>query len=287
MSKGSEMEAHDVVETPDEKLTVATPSLDTFSSSEDVTIVASETSVWKEICKISKHLRDLIHVTNKQAEYVEQIPEVKHDVKESKKLSRQALQAVEVIRIRFETRLSDMNRRVEKVESEKYECSQGDVIKELKNFEVATRVKVDENVQDTIRVSEKLDGIVMNMRSYISARRNFLLGLIGVFVFVATSLGSLIWFLSSLSTEVELERKEWVNSHKRLEKQMGVVSKGVDTTSVERELRILADVVRSSEESEESVDIEVFCDSLSDSTVRRMQRMVPRDEWPECSRFVP
>lgn len=262
---------------------------DTFTEQEGTPVVNREELAWAEIGKISKNLRGLVRATNNQAEYVKQIPEIKQDVKEAKEASRQALQKVEVVHTKLGTQMDNMDRRVGKVEDRGHDCAQVAIITELRESSLETRRKVETDIHEGIKTRERLDStrndlesVDREIKSFSTARRNFVLSLIGVGVFLVSTVGSLIWFLSALDTQVENEQQERQESYQRLEEQLTKMGKVADTQPVQEKLTNLAKAVRESNGHETIVQ---YCAALSDRAVDRMKRTLPRSEWPRCRRF--
>ena len=265
------------------------PDSDTFIEQEGTPVVNKEELAWNEIGQMSKHLRGLVRATNNQAQYVRQIPEIKKDVKAAKEASRKALQKVEVVHTKLGTQMDNMDRRVGKVEDKSHDCAQVAIITELRESSLETRRKVETDVHEGIKTRERLDNtrndldtVDKEVKSFSTARRNFVLSLIGVFLFIAANVGGLIWFLSALDTKVEDEQRDRREEQRRLENQLEKMSKTANTAPVTKEMQNLTKAVKASNGHE---TIEQYCAALSDRTVDRMKRSLPRGEWPRCRRF--
>jgi len=272
------------------------PDADTFTEQEGTPVVNKQELAWDEIGKISKHLRGLVRATNNQAEYVRQIPDIKRDARAAKDSARaakdsaqKALQKVEVVETKLGTEFKALDRRVVKVEDKGHDCAQVAVIASLQEGALETRRKVEKDVEEGVKTRERLDhtrndldAVDDKVEKFSTARRNFVLSLIGVFVFIAANVGGLIWFLSALDTKVEAEQRERRTGEKRLETQMEKLGKAANTAPVQREIKTLTKAVKASNGHETT---EQYCSGLSDAAVARMKRVLPRSEWPRCRRF--
>jgi hypothetical protein len=265
------------------------PDSDSFIKQEGTPVVDKQEIAWGEIGKMSKHLRGLVRATNNQAEYVRQIPEIKADVKAAKVASREALQKVEIVHTKLGTQMDNMDRRVGKVEDRSHDCAQVAVIADLREATLETRRKVETDIAEGVKTRERLDNtrndvetVDTEVKKFSTARRNFFMGLIGVFVFIAANVGGLIWFLSALDQKVESEQREREDVQRRLENQMEKLGKVANTAPVQREMENLTKAVKASNGHE---TIEQYCAALSDGAVRRMKRTLSQEEWPRCRRF--
>lgn len=270
------------------------PDADTFTEQEGTPVVNKQELAWDEIGKMSKHLRGLVRATNNQAEYVRQIPDIKRDARAAKDSSRaanesaqKALQKVEVVETKLGTEFKGLDRRVEKVEDRGHDCAQVAVIASLQQESLETRQKVDTDVREGVKTRERLDNtrndldtVDGKVADFSNARRNFVLSLIGVFLFILTNVGGLVWFLSALDQKVEAEQRERRSGEKRLEAQVKAIGK--NTAPVQSEIKTLTKAVKAANGHETT---EQYCSGLSDATVRRMKRALPREEWPRCRRF--
>lgn len=274
------------------RLTVTPPPKDLLADdeSDDKTpMVTGEEVAWREIGHISKSLRGLVRATNNQAEYVKQIPEIKADVKAAKEASREALQKVEVVHTKLGTQMDNMDRRVGKVEDRGHDCAQVAVIASLQETSLETRQKVEKDITEGVKTRERLDNtrtdleqVDREVKSFSNTRRNFWLSLIGVGVFVLSTVGSLIWFLSALNTSVETEQEQRQESYERLEKQVESISRTANVAPVQQEIKTLTKAVKASNGHETT---EEYCSGLSDRAVKVIKRTVPEAEWPRCRRF--
>jgi hypothetical protein len=274
------------------QLTVTPPPKDLLevNDSDDKTpIVTREEVAWKEIGHISKSVRGLVRATNNQAEYVRQIPEIKKEVREAKEVSTKALQKVEVVHTKLGTQMDNMDWRVSKVEGRGHDCAQVGVIAALQETSLETRQKVEKDITEGVRTRERLDNtrndlsqVDSEVKKFSNTRRNLFLSLIGVGVFVVSTVGSLIWFLSALNTSVEAEQNQRQESYKRLEKQVESISKAANVEPVQQEIKTLTKAVKASNGHE---TIEEYCSSLTDRAVKVIKRTVPEGEWPRCRRF--
>lgn len=272
------------------------PDSDTFTEQEGTPIVNKEELAWREIGQMSKHLRGLVRATNNQAEYVKQIPEIKSDVKavrfaakEAKEAAAKANQTIEVVHTKLGTQMDNIDRRVGKVEDRGHDCAQVAIITELRESSLETRRKVETDIQEGVKTRERLDNtrndleaVDKEVKSFSTARRNFFLSLIGVGVFLISTVGSLIWFLSSLDAQVGHEQRERQESYNRLEQQLTKMGKVADTQPVQEKLSNLTKAVRASNGHETT---EAYCAGLSDRAVNTIKRSLPRNEWPRCRRF--
>lgn len=265
------------------------PDSDMFSEGEGTPVVNREEIAWREIGHISKAVRGIVRATNNQAEYVKQIPEIKADVKAAKEASREALQKVEIVHTKLGTQMDNMDRRVGKVEDRGHDCAQVAVIASLQETSLETRQKVEKDVQEGIKTRERLDNTKTDLEAvdgkiekFSTARRNFVLSLIGVVIFVLSTVGSLIWFLSALNTSVKNEQEQREESYKRLEEQVERVSKVADVAPVRQDVKRLTNAVKASNGHETT---ETYCSGLSDRAVRTIKRTIAQEEWPRCRRF--
>ena len=265
------------------------PDSDTFSDEEGTPVVDKQEVAWEEIGRMSKNIRGLITATNNQAEHVKHIPEMQRDVKAAKRSADKALQRVELVDTKLGTDLKHLDRRVDKVEDRGHDCAQVAIIASLQEGGLETRRKVERDVEEGVKTRERLDNTRSDLetvdkavKSFSTARRNFFMGLIGVAVFVAGTVGSLIWFLSSLETKFEAEQRERRASDSRIETQVKAAGKAADTAPVERQIKTLAKAVKAANGHETT---DQFCSGLSDQAVRAMKRSVPRRDWPRCRRF--
>lgn len=262
---------------------------DEFSDQEGTPVVDKEEIAWREIGRMSKHLRGLVLATNNQAEYVRQIPEIKRDVKAAEVASRKALQKVEVVHTKLGTQMDNLDRRVGKVEDRGHDCAQVAAIAGLQETSLETRQKVEKDVQEGVKTRERLEHtrtdvevVDKKIESFSTAKRNFVLSLIGVVIFGLSTVGSLVWFLSSLNTEFRTEQRERREGQKRLEEQVKSVGKVANVAPVKSEIETLTKAVKASNGHE---TVERYCAGLSDRAVRMMKRTMPRAEWPKCRRF--
>lgn len=274
--------------TRNRRLTITTPP-PAPSDSSIPEVVSEEQMAWREISQIAANLRGLVKVTNNQAEFVKQIPEIKSDVKDAKQSARQALQKVEVVDTKLGTQLQAIDRRVGRVEDKGHLCKQEAVINGLHEVGLETRKKLERDIQEGVKTRERLDNtrsdldiVDKEVKSFSTARRNFFMGILGVVVFGLSSVGSLIWFLSELNVEVENEQRERREGYKRLEFQLQKVGKTADTAPVQEKLTTLTQAVKAVNDQD---TVEIYCSGLSDRAVRSMKRTVPQDEWPRCRRF--
>ena len=258
-------------------------------SDEKTPVVDKEELAWREIGNISKSVRGLVRATNNQAEYVRQIPEIKADVKAAKVASREALQKVEIVHTKLGTQMDNMDRRVGKVEDRSHDCAQVAVITDLREAALETRRKVETDITEGVKTRERLDNtrndlemVGTEVKKFSTARRNFFMGLIGVFVFIAANVGGLIWFLSALDQKVESEQREREDGQRRMENQMEKLGKVANTAPVQREMENLTRAVKAANGHETT---EAYCSGLSDHTVRMIKRAIAPTEWPKCRRF--
>lgn len=278
---------------PRRKLTVTTPPPSRVEDSlfkEEVTPVVTKQEVaWNEIAQMSKNVRNLVKASNNQAEYVKQIPEIKRDVKDAKRSANAALQKVDVVNTRLSTEFKSLDRRVEKVEDRGHDCAQIAVIATLQEDSLEARRKFEKGVKEDVKTGERLDStrkdlavVDKKVESMTNVRRNFYISLIAVFVFIASTIGSLIWFLSALDTRVEAEQSARRESYKRLEVQLKEMGKQVDPAPVQKEIKTLRTAVETVGATE---SVEGYCSKLSEYNVQRMKRALPRAQWPRCKRF--
>lgn len=265
------------------------PDSTTHVEREGPPVVTNQEVAWNEISRMSENIRGLVQATNNQARYVEQIPEIKAGVEAANIASRKALQKVEVVHTKLGTQMTDIARRVERVEDRDYECSQVMAITELREQSAETRRKVERDVTEGVKTRERLDNtrdeldtVDTEVKKFSTARRGLFISLIGVALFVASTVGTLIWFLSELETKFEAEQRERRDSDSRIELQVKVAGKASNTAPVTQEVQALTRAVKAANGHETTVQ---YCSGLSERAVRLMKRAVPRDEWPSCRRF--
>jgi len=275
--------------TPPKGSDLRVPDAESFAAHEGTPVVNRQELAWDEIAQMSKHLRRLVRATNNQAKYVEKIPDLQEDVQASKKSADRALQKVDILDTKVTTEMKGLDRRVEKVEERGHDCAQVAVIADLRDASLETRRKVETSVVEGIKTRERLNtaqddlvAVDKEVKRFSNARRSFVMGLIGLIIFGLSSVGSLIWFLSALDTQVATEQRERRDSYARLEMQLGKMSKTANTAPVQREIRTLTKAVQKANGHETT---EEFCSGLSDRTVKSIKRMVPESEWPRCRRF--
>jgi len=262
---------------------------DGFTAQEGTPVVDKQEVAWEEIGRMSKNIRGLVRATNNQAEHVKHIPEMQRDVKAAKRSSDKALQMVELVETKLGTELKSVDRRVGKVEDKGHDCAQVAVISSLQESSLETRLKVDKNVQEGVRTRERLDNtrndlesVDKEVKTFSTARRNFFMGLVGVAIFIISTVGSLIWFLSAMDTRVDNEQRERRESDRRVEAQVKAMGETSDTAPVQEKLTNLTKAVKAANGHETT---EEYCAGLSDRAIRVVKRSIPRTEWPRCRRF--
>ena len=265
------------------------PDSDEYTEGEGTPVVNNQEVAWEEIGRMSKNIRGLVTATNNQAEHVKKIPEMQRDVKAAKRSSDRALQRVELVDTKLSTELKSIDRRVGKVEDKGHDCAQVAVISTLRETSLETRQKVEMDVQEGIKTRERLDNTRTDLeavdkavKSFSTARRNFFMGLIGVALFIGSTVGTLIWFLSAMDARVDSEQRERREGEKRLTEQVEKMGKAANTAPVQREIKTLTRAVEAANGHETT---EAYCSGLSDRAVRAVKRGVPRAEWPKCRRF--
>lgn len=233
-----------------------------------------------DIDKLHLSISKIASAVNRSARHTEQIPEIKRKVEgTSEKV------------IKLDTKMEHVTERVEKIENkvdEGHECSQIDVIAEIKTDQRDSSQKIEADVQRGIKRSGEIAflkketaEIESNVEDIKKAPRRMFYGLIGVIITILTGSGGAVWFLAQLEADVSHEREQRVDQFNRIETQIKSIAKTSNPAPVIRQVQKLERTVDRSTDREEEyntlcADMPRHEKGVFVKVLRRRGRRIPR-----------
>ena len=101
-------------------------------------------------------------------------------------------------------------------------------------------------------------------------------------VAVGLAVGASVYYFGQLDERVTQQNQHQVDATKRVETQVKQISAKISNIDDSARIDRLIQAVKTSNGHETTED---YCAGLSDSTIARIKRITPREEWPDCSRF--
>lgn len=222
------------------------------------------------IGEVQKNVNALVRVSNSQVAFVRQIPEIKKEV------------------LVVSTKLGDVDRRVGRLEDKtdrSHDCYQTEAIEEVKEAALSLRKEREDDTLKVMRTTTELESIYKsvqeikdNEKSVADVRRsNFYFWIGTALSFIATVLGA-VWYLRGLSADIQMESTAREMQFRQVENLLNRVSTSTDPAPMMKQIKQLKTAV-------EAGDVDEWCGKLSDSDVKRIKSILPRQSWPKCARL--
>jgi hypothetical protein len=193
--------------------------------------------------------------------------------------------------IRFEEKsqvnkesVEKLEKRVQEESGRPYECSQLATIKELRDGQKETAVKLELEVQENVGQAAKLDTVVKDISSVETdvteikrVPQRMFYGLIGVIITILVGAGGSVWFLAELNKDVEFERTRRAEQYKQIEVQIRSVASKAGTRAAPRlEKQMITDALQAAVSAGSDSEYNAMCRSMSLREKRVLHAMLIR-----------